>query len=80
VPRADRPAALAYYSFATYPASMRSRQLVERWALKAGALSAAVREFVELLIRITRAAEDEATPEIHWAIDFRARNVGPVAV
>jgi DNA-binding transcriptional LysR family regulator len=44
---------LAYYSFATYPASMRSRQLVERWAPKAGALSAAVREFVELLIRIT---------------------------
>jgi DNA-binding transcriptional LysR family regulator len=144
VPRSGRPAALAEYSFATYSASMRSRQLVERWALKAGAAlrvdiesqsidvmkqavarggalsvmpgtaigealkegeltvveiegmpvtratsiavrpgneqSASVREFVELLIRITRAADDATTPEIHWAVDFRARDGGPVAV
>nr|WP_274636531.1 LysR family transcriptional regulator [Microbacterium bovistercoris] len=31
-----RPAALSRYEFATYSSGMRSRQLVERWALKLG--------------------------------------------
>ena len=36
VPIGERPAALVHHSFATFSSSMRSRQLVERWALKAG--------------------------------------------
>ncbi|MFT4085470.1 MAG: LysR family transcriptional regulator [Nocardioides sp.] len=33
----DRPAALGGYSFATFLPTMRSRQLIERWAVKVGA-------------------------------------------
>jgi DNA-binding transcriptional LysR family regulator len=36
IPTADRPLAMRRFSFATYSVDMRSRQLVERWALKAG--------------------------------------------
>lgn len=37
VPTAERAEVLHRYPFATFAAGMRSRQLVERWALKAGA-------------------------------------------
>ena len=142
IPKAERIATLSRYSFATYASSMRSRQLVERWWLKAGARlnvdiesqsldvmqqavmsggalsvmpgtalgeqlkdgrlaivdiegmpltrataiavrpgneqSPAVREFIDLLIRVSQAANDEATPDIRWATDPQVQD-GTVA-
>lgn len=40
VPSRDRPAAIGSYPFATYSPGMRSRDLVQRWAAKAGAVIA----------------------------------------
>lgn len=38
VPPKERPAALAKYPFATYAPGMRTRNLVQRWAVKVGAV------------------------------------------
>jgi DNA-binding transcriptional LysR family regulator len=38
LPHRDRPAAIERYPFATYSPGMRSRDLVQRWAAKAGAV------------------------------------------
>ncbi|WP_427918818.1 LysR family transcriptional regulator [Streptomyces sp. cg40] len=145
IPVGERAGALGAYPFATYVASMRSRQLVERWALKAGArlrvdiesqsldvmkqaavsgsaitvLSGpaigdelkegrlaiveidgmplvrataivvrpgdeqrpVIREFIELLVRVGRAASDDATPEVRWSHDSKvAGNAIPLPV
>ncbi|MET7685152.1 substrate-binding domain-containing protein [Streptomyces sp. NPDC005423] len=135
IPVEERVRAIGVYPFATYIPSMRSRQLVERWSVKAGARlrvdidsqsldvmkQAAVsgsaltvlpgpaigdelkdgrlvvvdidgmplvrataivvrpgdeqreviRELIELLVRVGRAASDDATPEIRWSHDSK---------
>ncbi|MEV7038404.1 LysR family transcriptional regulator [Amycolatopsis sp. NPDC051061] len=40
LPPKDRPAAIAKYPFATYPPGMRTRNLIQRWAAKVGAVVA----------------------------------------
>lgn len=133
----DRPASLGGYPFATYLPKMRTRQLIERWAVRNGAelrvdiesqspavmkqsaitgttlsvlpgtaiaedleagrlqvvqidgmplerstalavkpgieVPAAVRELVDVLVKVSRAATDEGTPEIRWANDTRVQ-------
>jgi DNA-binding transcriptional LysR family regulator len=83
LPVRDRPAAIGRYPFATYSPGMRSRDLVQRWAAKAGAVIAPQIESRSIAVMKDAIAQEDAIgilPAISVSVELRNGSLETVGI